>query len=68
MWKDTASGDEVLEVFRGADAYISPNWYLSTHEQHRQVPTAHGASPREGRRDCRSGVIDNGGQTLNSAA
>jgi transcriptional regulator len=39
VWKDIASGDEVLAVFRGPDAYISPNWYPSTHEQHRQVPT-----------------------------
>ena len=39
VWKDIASGDEVLVVFRAADAYISPNWYPSTHEQHRQVPT-----------------------------
>jgi hypothetical protein len=27
-----ASGDEVLVVFRAADAYISPNWYPSKHE------------------------------------
>ncbi len=27
LWKDIASGDEVLVVFRAADAYISPNWY-----------------------------------------
>ena len=39
VWKDLSSGDEVLVVFRGADAYISPNWYPSTHEHHRQVPT-----------------------------
>jgi transcriptional regulator len=26
-------------VFRGAEAYISPNWYASKHETHRQVPT-----------------------------
>ena len=32
-------GDEVLVVFRAADAYISPNWYPSKHEFHRQVPT-----------------------------
>src|SRR5699024_1746275 len=28
-----------LVVFRGEDAYISPNWYPSKHESHRQVPT-----------------------------
>lgn len=26
-------------VFRSADAYISPNWYPSKHEFHKQVPT-----------------------------
>ena len=39
VWRNIASGDEVLVVFRAADAYISPNWYPSTHEHHRQVPT-----------------------------
>lgn len=39
VWKDVASGDEVLVVFRAADAYVSPNWYPSKHEHHRQVPT-----------------------------
>ena len=31
--------DEVLVVFRAHDAYISPNWYPSKHEAHKQVPT-----------------------------
>ena len=39
IWRDITSGDEVLVVFRGPDAYISPNWYPSKHEHHRQVPT-----------------------------
>jgi transcriptional regulator len=39
VWQNIASGDEVLVVFRAADAYISPNWYPSKHEKHRQVPT-----------------------------
>ena len=39
VWRNIASGDEVLVVFRAADAYISPNWYPSKHESHRQVPT-----------------------------
>jgi transcriptional regulator len=39
LWRDLASGDEVLVVFRAADAYVSPNWYPSKHEHHRQVPT-----------------------------
>ena len=33
------NGDEVLVVFRAEDAYISPNWYPSKHEFHKQVPT-----------------------------
>jgi transcriptional regulator len=39
VWRDVANGDEVLVVFRAADAYISPNWYPSKHEFHKQVPT-----------------------------
>jgi len=39
VWQDVADGDEVLVVFRAADAYISPNWYPSKHELHKQVPT-----------------------------
>jgi transcriptional regulator len=39
VWRDVANGDEVLVVFRVADAYVSPNWYPSKHELHRQVPT-----------------------------
>jgi transcriptional regulator len=39
VWKDVSNGDEVLVVFRAADAYVSPNWYPSKHELHKQVPT-----------------------------
>lgn len=39
VWQDIASGDEVLVVFRAAGAYISPQWYPSKHEFHKQVPT-----------------------------
>lgn len=39
VWQDIATGDEVLVVFRSADAYISPNWYPSKHAFHKQVPT-----------------------------
>ena len=39
VWKEVKDGDEVLVIFRAADAYISPNWYPSKHESHRQVPT-----------------------------
>jgi transcriptional regulator len=33
------NGDEVLAIFKGADAYISPNWYPSKQEHHKHVPT-----------------------------
>lgn len=39
LWQRSPSGTPVLVVFRGAEAYISPNWYPSKHEAHRQVPT-----------------------------
>jgi len=39
LWKETSEGDEVLVIFRAGDAYISPSWYPSKHEAHRQVPT-----------------------------
>ncbi|HWS73499.1 MAG TPA: FMN-binding negative transcriptional regulator [Quisquiliibacterium sp.] len=39
VWAEVRDGDEVLVVFRGADAYVSPNWYPSKHETHRLVPT-----------------------------
>lgn len=39
VWKEIKDGDEVLVIFRAASAYISPNWYPSKHELHRQVPT-----------------------------
>lgn len=39
LWQDVSDGDEVLVVFRAADAYISPQWYPSKHEFHKQVPT-----------------------------
>lgn len=39
VWREVENGDEVLVVFRAGDAYISPNWYPSKHESHRQVPT-----------------------------
>jgi len=29
----------VLVIFRAGDAYVSPNWYPSKHDFHRQVPT-----------------------------
>lgn len=39
LWQRCASGTPVMVVFRGAESYISPNWYPSKHEAHRQVPT-----------------------------
>ncbi|CAJ6823802.1 transcriptional regulator PaiB-like protein [Burkholderia pseudomallei] len=39
VWQQVSDGDEVLAVFRAGDVYISPNWYPSKHELHRQVPT-----------------------------
>ncbi|WP_114239236.1 FMN-binding negative transcriptional regulator [Dyella sp. C9] len=32
-------GAEVLVIFRGPDGYVSPNWYPSKQETHREVPT-----------------------------
>lgn len=39
VWQRCSNGPPVLVVFRGAEAFISPNWYPSKHESHRQVPT-----------------------------
>lgn len=39
LWQNVANNDEVLVVFSAGDAYISPNWYPSKQEFHRQVPT-----------------------------
>jgi transcriptional regulator len=39
LWQRCTDGTPVMVIFRGAEAYISPNWYPSKHEAHRQVPT-----------------------------
>lgn len=39
VWQQCADGAEVLVIFRSVESYISPNWYPSKHETHRQVPT-----------------------------
>lgn len=39
LWQRCPTGTPVLVIFRGNEAYISPNWYPSKHEAHRQVPT-----------------------------
>ena len=41
LWQRCPTGTPVMVVFRGAEAYVSPNWYPSKaeHQTHRQVPT-----------------------------
>lgn len=39
LWKQLESGAQVLVVFRAEHAYISPGWYPSKREVHKQVPT-----------------------------
>jgi transcriptional regulator len=39
VWQEIQDGDAVLVIFGAPNAYISPNWYPSKHEFHRQVPT-----------------------------
>lgn len=39
MHRLISDGQEVLAIFRGADGYISPNYYPSKSEHHRHVPT-----------------------------
>lgn len=39
VWQELRDGDDALVVFRAEQAYVSPNWYPSKHEAHRQVPT-----------------------------
>ena len=39
VWREVKDGDEALVIFRAAEAYVSPSWYPSKHEAHRQVPT-----------------------------
>ncbi|SMO37419.1 negative transcriptional regulator, PaiB family [Paracoccus laeviglucosivorans] len=39
MHRLIAEGQEVLAIFRGDDAYVSPNFYPSKPEHHRHVPT-----------------------------
>lgn len=39
MHRLIADGAEVLTIFRGDDAYVSPNFYPSKAEHHRHVPT-----------------------------
>lgn len=39
LWKNVADGSEVLLVFNGPHAYISPNYYPSKQEDGKAVPT-----------------------------
>lgn len=39
VWREVKDGDETLVIFRAEEAYVSPNWYPSKHELHRQLPT-----------------------------
>jgi transcriptional regulator len=39
VWREVTDGQQVLVIFRAADAYISPTRYPSKHELHRQVPS-----------------------------
>lgn len=39
VWQQCGDGMDALVIFRGKESYISPNWYPSKHELHRQVPT-----------------------------
>ncbi|MFT0545525.1 FMN-binding negative transcriptional regulator [Allopusillimonas ginsengisoli] len=39
MHRLVADGQEVLVIFQGNDAYVSPNFYPSKQEHHKHVPT-----------------------------
>ncbi|WP_231087831.1 FMN-binding negative transcriptional regulator, partial [Staphylococcus aureus] len=39
QWQDLRDGAPVLVVFQAGDAYVSPGWYPTKLESHRQVPT-----------------------------
>jgi transcriptional regulator len=39
VWQEAATHPDALVIFQGPAAYISPSWYPSKHEAHRQVPT-----------------------------
>ncbi|KGH18499.1 MULTISPECIES: FMN-binding negative transcriptional regulator [Comamonas] len=39
VWQQIRDDSSVLVIFRAEQAYISPNWYPSKHENHEQVPT-----------------------------
>lgn len=39
QWRDLTAADEVLAIFQGPQAYISPSWYPAKQEHGRVVPT-----------------------------
>jgi transcriptional regulator len=39
LWREHAGDVEVLAVFQGADAYVTPSWYPTKHETGKAVPT-----------------------------
>ena len=39
LWHDTSAALEVMVIFQGPSAYISPNWYATKRETHQVVPT-----------------------------
>ncbi|MFP6847617.1 MAG: FMN-binding negative transcriptional regulator [Pseudomonas sp.] len=39
QWRDLAEGSEVLVIFQGPEAYISPSWYAAKAEHGKVVPT-----------------------------
>ena len=39
LWREAGAGEHVLAIFQGEQGYISPTFYPSKQETHRQVPT-----------------------------
>lgn len=39
LWKTIKETDNILVIFQGPHHYISPNWYPSKQEHHKEVPT-----------------------------
>nr|WP_250646725.1 FMN-binding negative transcriptional regulator [Pseudemcibacter aquimaris] len=39
LWKKFKNADDVMVIFQGPHHYISPNWYPSKQEHHKEVPT-----------------------------
>lgn len=39
LWRDLEAGADVLAIFQGPDAYITPSWYATKAETGRVVPT-----------------------------